>query len=98
MACDGCRKYESLPRMADFVLWGTACETAVWPARVGPRIPALAGRLRRAQTFLRILGIDVAFSREGRAGSRIIRIRTTVENTVSIDSNAACDNLRRPGP
>jgi hypothetical protein len=132
---------ESLPRMADFGLWGTACETAIWPPgtfarayaanrsaavdriieadpvascvreimaerglwigtaaellrtgarrssdrlsreRAGwPKNPrALAGRLRRAQTFLRILGIDVAFSREGRAGSRTIRIRTTVE-------------------
>jgi hypothetical protein len=39
-----------------------------WPKN--PR--ALAGRLRRAQTFLRALGIDTTFSREGRAGSRII--------------------------
>jgi hypothetical protein len=23
---------EALPRMADFVLWATACETALWPA------------------------------------------------------------------
>jgi hypothetical protein len=29
-----------------------------------------------AQTFLRALGIDIAFGREGRAGSRIIRMRT----------------------
>jgi hypothetical protein len=50
-----------------------------WPKN--PR--ALAGRLRRAQTFLRALGIDVAFAREGRAGSRVIRIRSTVESTVS---------------
>jgi hypothetical protein len=41
-----------------------------WPKN--PR--ALAGRLRRVQTFLRALGIDITFSREGRAGSRIIRI------------------------
>jgi hypothetical protein len=49
--------------------------------RIGwPRNPrALAGRLRRAQTFLRALGIDLAFSREGRAGTRIIRIRATQE-------------------
>ena len=38
-----------------------------WPKN--PR--ALVGRLRRAQTFLRALGIDITFSREGRAGSRI---------------------------
>jgi hypothetical protein len=41
-----------------------------------PRTPrALAGRLRRAQTFLRVLGIDITFSRGGRDGSRIIRMR-----------------------
>jgi len=41
-----------------------------------PRTPrALAGRLRRAQTSLRAVGIDIAFQREGRVGSRMIRIR-----------------------
>jgi hypothetical protein len=50
-----------------------------WPKN--PR--ALAGRLRRAQTFLRVLGIDITFSREGRAGNRIIRMHTTLETTVS---------------
>ena len=39
--------------------------------------------LRRAQTFLRTLGIDITFSREGRPGSRVIRMRTSAENTVS---------------
>jgi hypothetical protein len=58
-------------------------ERTGWPKT--PR--ALAGRLRRAQTFLRALGIDVAFSREGRAGSRVIRIRTRAESTVSIVSS-----------
>jgi len=47
---------------------------------------ALAGRLRRAQTFLRTLGIEITFSREGRAGSRIIRVSTDVVSTVSIVS------------
>jgi hypothetical protein len=136
---------EQLPRMADFALWATACETAFWPtgtfARAyqanrgaaiedlidgdpiaaqirelmanrsawtgsasdllraggdltGPGLPsgtaawpknprALAGRLRRAQAFLRVLGIHIAFSREGRAGARVIRIHTRAENTVS---------------
>ena len=121
--------------MADFTLWATACETALWPAETfarayeanrrvavesmidadpvascvreimaqrktwigtaaellsfgvgyptGDRIPwrswpknprALAGRLRRAQTPLRSLGIEIAFSREGKAGTRIIKI------------------------
>src|SRR6266403_785910 len=47
---------------------------------------ALAGRLRRAQTFLRTLGIEITFSREGRTGTRMIRVSTCTcaENTVSI--------------
>jgi hypothetical protein len=41
-----------------------------------PRTPrAFAGRLRRAQTSLRALGIEIAFQREGREGSRMIRMR-----------------------
>ena len=129
--------------MADFAVWATACETALWPTgtfaraytanlkaaiesiidadpiaafvrelmssrsswtgsaadllrvsleRTGqksngaawlknPR--ALAGHLRRAQTFLRALGIDIAFNREGAAGNRVIRICTSLENAVS---------------
>jgi hypothetical protein len=41
-----------------------------WPKN--PR--ALAGRLRRAQTPLRSLGIEIVFTREGKAGTRIIKI------------------------
>ena len=38
-----------------------------------PRTPrALAGRLRRAQTSLRAIGIHIDFRREGRAGNRMI--------------------------
>jgi len=44
---------------------------------------ALAGRLRRAQTFLRTLGIEITFTREGRTGTRMIRVSTSAENTVS---------------
>ncbi len=54
-----------------------------WPKN--PR--TLAGRLRRAQT-LRALGIEITFTREGRAGNRVIRIRRT-ENTVSTVSNVS---------
>jgi hypothetical protein len=139
-----------LPRMADFALWTTACESAFRPAgtletaysnnrrnavesiveadpvaahvrelmadraqwtgsasdllqigvNVGgntmsawtrsgwPRSPrALAGRLRRVQTSLRALGIEIAFGREGRLGTRTIRITAIGEhqsgNTVS---------------
>ncbi len=131
-------RLEKLPRMADFALWATACETALWPAGTfwsaycgnrdeavegvidadpiatavravmatrtewtgtasdllgalaevsderaakskawpdGPR--ALAGRLRRAATFLRKIGIEVAFRKEGRARVRIIDITVT---------------------
>jgi hypothetical protein len=132
----------SLPRMADFALWATACGTALGPAgtfaraydanrraavegilevdpvagcvsklvaergswagtaadllraatalagddgatrgAAWPKNPAaLAGRLRRAQTFLRVLGIEIAFNREGRAGTRTIRISAGIEN------------------
>jgi len=61
---------------------GISTDRAGWPKN--PR--ALAGRLRRAQTFLQALGIEITFSREGRAGSRIIRIRT-LEDTVSTVSS-----------
>jgi hypothetical protein len=150
---------DRLPRMADFALWATACETPLWPAgtfarayaanrraaidsiieadpvaayvrtlmaeqntwmgnatdllRAGsdfinsdpltrctdwPENPrALAGRLRRAQTFLRALGIDIAFSREGRAGNRIITMRATRESTVSTVSTSS-SNAKRGKP
>jgi hypothetical protein len=131
-------RLEKLPRMADFALWATACETALWPAGTfwsaycgnrdeavegvidadpiaaavravmatrmewtgtasdllgalaeaageraaksktwpdGPR--ALAGRLRRAATFLRKIGIEISFGREGRARTRTIHVATT---------------------
>jgi hypothetical protein len=60
-----------------------------WPKN--PR--ALAGRLRRVQTFLRALGIDITFSREGRAGSRIIRIGAAP----SAPSAASATMLREAG-
>ena len=61
-----------------------------WPKN--PR--ALAGRLRRAQTFLRALGIDIAFSREGREGSRMISIRARLEGTVSTVSSVRHNGFR----
>lgn len=128
-------RLDKLPRMADFALWVTACETALWPAgtfgtaycgnrdeavegvidadpvaaavralmatrtewtgtasellgalaemagdriaksKAWPESPrALAGRLRRAATFLRKIGIEISYGREGRARTRIIRI------------------------
>jgi hypothetical protein len=67
-----------LRAIADHSRDGIGRETG-WPQN--PR--ALAGRLRRAQTFLRALGIEIAFSREGHAGSRIIRIHASSGDTVS---------------
>jgi hypothetical protein len=55
---------------------GCSARSSGWPK--SPR--ALAGRLRRAQTSLRALGIEIAFSREGRGGTRIIRISRSHEN------------------
>jgi hypothetical protein len=127
-----------LPRMADFALWATACETAMWPAgtfwsayssnrdeavegvieadpiaaavrslmakrtewtgtasillaalagEVDERVAksknwpdnprALAGRVRRAATFLRKVGVEISFTKEGRARTRTIRIAKT---------------------
>ena len=60
-----------------------------WPKN--PR--ALAGRLRRAQTALRTLGIEITFSREGRAGTRIIRMSKSPEYTVSTDSSVGNNGL-----
>ena len=60
----------------------------------GRRIPALAGRLRRAQSVLRALGIAISFSRESRAGSRIIRMHANLKDTVS----AVRDNRPPPQP
>jgi hypothetical protein len=136
------------PRMADFALWSTACETAFWPpgtflraynanrrsaiegvieadpvaafvreimamrstwvgrasdlhrAHIAtgedvldgttgwPKNPrALAGRLRRCQTFLRTAGIDIAFTREGRSGSRMIRMTSLMKSPHTRVSN-----------
>jgi hypothetical protein len=142
-------RLEQLPRMADFALWGTACEKAFWPpgtflraydanrraaidrvveadpvatfvheimaerstwvgkasdlmqARLdekhapsrtaawltNPR--ALAARLRRCQTFLRTTGIEIAFSREGRAGSRTIRMTSLAKTRAGLAANTA---------
>jgi hypothetical protein len=148
--------------MADFALWATACEKALWPTgtfmraydenrraaiegvieadpvaaqvremmakwttwtgsaselqRAGagspaagrfagnsawPKSPrALAGRLRRAQTSLRVLGIEIAFTREGRSGTRIIRMsashpkptRQTVSSVSTVSEHGLSDS------
>ena len=45
-------------------------KSKAWPASAR----ALSGRVRRAATFLRKVGIEITFEREGRARTRIIRI------------------------
>jgi hypothetical protein len=60
-----CRAADLLPAGADRSGDGTSNPGRGWLNN--PR--ALAGRLRRAQTFLRTLGIDISFSREGRGGA-----------------------------
>jgi hypothetical protein len=134
-----------LPRMADFALWATACETALWSAgtfwsaycgnldeavegvieadpvatavrtfmatrtvwtgkasdllgaltevvgeraakaKTWPDSPrALAGRLRRAATFLRKIGVEIAFQKEkSRARTRTITITTMQPSAAS---------------
>ncbi len=141
----------SLPRMADFALWVTACGRALWPAGTfaraydanrqaavesiieadpvavwvrkimaergswagtasdllraasglagsnvsnWPKNPgALASRLRRAQTFLRVLGIEISFSREGRAGTRTIRISSGKNRAVTGRISRVCHDI-----
>jgi hypothetical protein len=66
--------------MAERSSWtGTAADLLRAGAERGvdgiPSDGTLAGRLRRVQTFLRVLGIGITFSRGGRDGSRIIRMR-----------------------
>jgi hypothetical protein len=54
---------------------------AAWTRSGWPKNPrALAGRLRRAQTPLRALGIEIVFGREGRLGTRTITITAMGEN------------------
>jgi hypothetical protein len=71
---------------------GTSRDSTAWPKNAR----ALAGRLRRAQAFLRILDIEITFSREGRAGNRIITIRRNTVSTVSTVSGIGDNGLRLP--
>src|SRR5262249_39447565 len=73
-----------------------------WPK--SPR--ALAGRLHRAQTFLRTLGIEIAFGREGRLGTRTItitaishnRFHNTVSTVSTVSDNGHGAGLNHPQP
>src|SRR6516165_378318 len=70
---------------ADFLRFGGEySDRAILMSSPGlPKSPrALAGRLRRAQPGLRYLGIEIVFSREGRAGTRTITITRGLEPSV----------------
>jgi hypothetical protein len=69
---------------------GMELQPGRWPKN--PR--ALAGRLRRAQTFLRALGIEIVFNREGHAGNRIIRLcRSRGVSVSTVSSNGPNGNI-----
>ena len=152
-------KLEKHPRMADFALWATACETAIWPrgtfeaayngnrnqvvenvlesdtvavalrtfvaghvewegtatellAALGNEAPesqkrskewptsgrALSGRLRRAATFLRKVGVKIAFAREGHARARTIHVSLTPETGAQPSSASSAASANPPEP
>jgi hypothetical protein len=81
---------------AELLRYGVCPRDAAWAIRSGwPKNPrALAGRLRRAQPGLRSLGIDIVFSREGRAGTRTITMSRSVEHTVrTVSPRPSADTL-----
>src|SRR5262245_18523474 len=75
-------------------LWRTAARgQAVLQTACVPAPPWRISDLRRAQAFLRVLGIHISFGREGRAGIRVITMHVMAKNTVS----TVRDNAARPG-
>jgi hypothetical protein len=82
-------------------LLGALAEMAgerVAKAKTWPDSPrALAGRLRRAATFLRKIGVDISFEREGRARTRTIRI-TTASKPASPETRGAGPSASSASP
>jgi hypothetical protein len=90
---------QELPRMADFALWARACEPLFWPAGTFARTyaanrraaiesiidadPLANKRPTFSEILLRSIGIEITFSREGRIGTRMIRVSTRAENCIS---------------
>ena len=148
-------RLDSLPRMADFAVWATACETALWATgtfgsayagnrdeavdsvieadpvgsairsligtrtewtgtasdllgalddEVGEKVRkskawpssarALSGRVRRAATFLRKVGVDITFEREGRARTRTIQITRKPERAPAEPSTPSASSAQ----
>jgi hypothetical protein len=69
----------------------TVRRAKTWPAT--PR--AISGRVRRAATFLRKIGIDISFAKEGRARTRVIRIFCTSENAAKEPSAPSASSADR---
>jgi hypothetical protein len=65
-----------------------------WPASA----KALSGRLRRAATFLRKVGVEIDFSREGHKRSRTIRISITPEQSWQQPSALSASAANAPKP
>ena len=70
-------------------------EISTGGAAKNPR--ALSSRPRRAQTFLRTMGIEITFSREGRSGTRMISVSTNGEDTVSNVSTVSAGSSNGSG-
>jgi hypothetical protein len=87
--------------MADRAQWtGSASDLLqVGSNRSGwPKSPrALAGQLRRAQTFPRTVGIKIVFGREGRLGTRTIMI-TVVSDSRWHNTVSTVSHVRDNGP
>jgi hypothetical protein len=71
------------------VALGEAVDERIAKSKTWPENPrALSGRLRRAATFLRKIGIEVAFKKEGRARSRIVHITASAPENAGAQPSA----------
>jgi hypothetical protein len=82
---------------AELLSLGAGCSGDPLSWRSWPKNPrSLAGRLRRAQTPLRSLGIEIVFTREGKAGTRIIKISDVGKSPLRETSNCMVESGLRP--
>jgi hypothetical protein len=65
-----------------------------WPK--SPR--AFAGRLRRAQTFLRGMGVEIAFTRDGRGGARTIHMTAAPKKELTVSTVSTVGTVGTVGP
>ena len=69
-------------------------KSKTWPD--SPR--ALSGRLRRAATILRKIGIEISFEREGRARTRTIEITTTLSEPEKVGAQPSAPSASSGKP